>query len=282
MSDPSSDPRLTLARAGVADFALEGLVEAERFVASRPQQCIRPVAALRRAPDDGAEQMDQLLFGEAFDVLAVEDGWAFGQARRDGYVGYVRAARLGEPAAATHTVAALRTYGFAEPDIKSPIVGLYSMNALVAERGREGRFVEAAGGGWIVEAHLAPIGRYEADPAAVALRFLGAPYQWGGRESAGLDCSGLMQQALYACGRACPRDSDQQQALGAAVEAVDLARGDLVFWRGHVGMMIDAERLIHANAHHMAVVVEPLVEAVARIAAAGAGEPVAWRRLEAF
>jgi len=124
------------------------------------------------------------------------------------------------------------------------------------------------------------LGEVETDPAAVALRYLGAPYLWGGRDSVGLDCSGLVQQSLYACGRAGPRDSDMQAKLGAAVPNVEsLRRNDLVFWRGHVGLMLDADLLIHANAHHMAVAVERLAEAITRIDAAGGGPPTALRRL---
>ena len=271
------DQRLTLARNGIAARSLEGTVPAARYVDTTVRQTRVPSAALRRAPSPAAEQLDQLLFGELFEVLDEVGGWAFGQAVRDGYVGYVEAAALGGPAATpTHTVRALRTYGFSEPSIKAPPTGLHSMNALIAAEGREGRFVKTAGG-WFVEEHLVPIGEAEADYVAVAERFVGTPYQWGGRESLGLDCSGLVQQALYASGRTCPRDSDQQAAMGEPVEA--LQRGDLVFWRGHVAIMTSATDVIHANAFHMAVVVEPLAEAVARTIARGGGEPTGYRRL---
>jgi hypothetical protein len=270
----SGDQRLTLARADLADAALQGLVRAGRFAPTVAHHCVVSAAAIRRAPDPRAEQLDQLLFGERFRVLEAADGWAWGQAARDGYVGHVRLEDLqaGE-ALATHRVCALRAYGFSAPDIKSAPAALLSLNALVEIEREEGRFLRARGAGWIPAVQLSPIGVVETDPAAVAERFLGAPYQWGGRESLGLDCSGLVQQALYACGRHCPRDSDQQQGLGAPVPLADLVRGDLVFWRGHVGMMLDAGRLIHANAFHMQVQIEPLAEAVARI-----GEPSALRR----
>ena len=186
--------------------------------------------------------------------------------------GYVDAAML-EPTQSqpTHWVRALRTYGFSAPSIKTAPVGLYSMNALVCVEGRDGRFVKTAGG-WFVEDHLAPIGEVAPDFVAVAERFVGTPYFWGGRESLGLDCSGLVQQALYAAGRTCPRDSDQQAAMGEPVEM--LQRGDLVFWRGHVAIMISPTDIVHANGTHMAVVVEPLVAAIGR-----SGEPIARRRL---
>ena len=275
------DPRLTLARDGVAATALEGMLDASAYLAPEPMQAVFPVAAIRRDPVRTAEQMDQLLFGERFDVLQRRDGWAFGQALRDGYVGWARLEALapagGPP---THWVSALRTYAFGDASIKSAPVARLSMNALVRVERREGRFARLAGSGHVVEHHLNPLGVWAADPAGVALQFLGAPYLWGGRDSVGLDCSGLVQQALYAAGVAAPRDSDQQATLGAPLDlAGELQRGDLVFWRGHVGMMLDSATLIHANAFHMAVSSEPLAKAVARIAEGGGGQPIGRRRL---
>lgn len=274
----SLDPRVIPARGDLASRALEGVVPAKTYADPRAMTAIVPAAALRRAADPWSEQVDQLLFGEVFEVLEEADGYAWGQARRDGYVGFVETGVLapaGPPA--THRVAAIRTYAFAEPSIKSRALGPYSINALVAVEAREGRFAKAANSGWFVEAHLAPIGMFETDPVAVAERFLGAPYLWGGRESLGVDCSGLVQQALLACGKAFPRDTDQQEAAGVAVET--LARGDLVFWTGHVAMMLDATRIIHANAFHMATAIEPLAETRARYLANGVGEPTAYRRV---
>ncbi|MDP1597950.1 NlpC/P60 family protein [Phenylobacterium sp.] len=275
----SRDARVTLARSDLAGRALDGLVAAAAYADPAPRSVISPAAALRRSPDLGAEQLDQVLFGEIFDVLEEQDGFAWGQSRRDGYVGFVESAALGPLSGLpTHRVAAIRTYAFAEPSIKTKAFGPYSINALVRIEAREGRFAKAAGAGWFIEDHLAPTGWFEDDAAAVAERFLGAPYLWGGRESLGLDCSGLTQQALAACGIAYPRDTDQQQQLGEPLTADQLRRGDLVFWKGHVAMMLDAERIIHANAHHMATAIEPLSQTRARYVAAGVGEPTAYRR----
>jgi cell wall-associated NlpC family hydrolase len=273
------DPRITPARPDLASRALEGLVRATAYADPKTLAAIVPALAIRAAPRADAEQVDQLLFGERFEVLEEAAGFAWGQARRDGYVGFVERIGLAEAAAPTHRVSALRTYAFAEPSIKAAALGPYSINALVSVEAEEGRFRKARGCGWFVESHLAPIGLFDDDPVAVAQRFLGAPYLWGGRDSLGVDCSGLVQQALLACGRACPRDTDQQMALGTEVTADALARGDLVFWRGHVAMMLDPSHILHANAHHMATAVESLAEAVARIAAAGSGQPIAFRRV---
>jgi len=275
-----NDRRLTLVRDGLADVRLEGLVAAERFATAVPMQVAAPTASLRKAAFAEAEQENQLLFGERFDVLFEDGDFAFGQARRDGYVGYVPSAALtllGEPP--THRVAAIRTYAFSRPDIKSAIVGLYSVGALVTVEAREGLFVKVAGSGWITEAHLGAIGTGETDYVAVAQRFLGAPYQWGGRESLGLDCSALVQLSLAACNRACPRDTDMQRGFFAEIAQADRRRGDLVFWKGHVAMLLDADTILHANAFHMAVAVEPLAEAIARIEAAGVGAPLGYRRV---
>ena len=276
----SFDRRLTLIHDGVAARVLEGVVPAETYVDPTALQVVAPAAPLRRHPADDAEQESRLLFGERFDVLLEKDGYSFGQAARDGYVGWVPSEALGgPPLTPTHRVKALRTYAFGQANIKTTPVGLYSLNALVTVEEADGRFARAARAGWFMLDHLAPIGAgFETDAAGVALGFLGAPYLWGGRESLGLDCSGLVQQALNACGKACPRDTDMQAKIGVAVEAGELQRGDLVFWKGHVGMMLDAERMVHANGHHMATVVEPLAEAIARIEAAGYGPPTAYRR----
>lgn len=275
----SFDPRVTPLRDGIAARALEGVVPAEVYLDPKPLRCVAPAAAIRRAPDAASEQMDQLLFGEVFEAIEEEGAFLWGQARRDGYVGFVEAAALAPIGASpTHRVSALRTYAFAEPSIKSKAAGPYSLNALVTVEAIEGRLAKVAGAGWMAAEHLSPIGVFARDPAAVAERYLGAPYLWGGRESLGLDCSGLVQQAWLACGLGCPRDADLQQALGREISREEFGRGDLVFWKGHVAIGLDAERILHANAFHMAVAIESLDAALERIKAAGSGEPTAFRR----
>ena len=276
----SRDPRLTLWRPDLAGRSLEGVEPAVAYADPQPMRVIAPAVGIHAEPDLGSEQRDQALFGEAFDLLIAEAGFGWGQARRDGYVGYVELSTLGGlDGSPSHRVSAVRTYAFETPSIKARAKGPYSLNALVTVEAREGRFAKVTGAGWMVEAHLAPIGVFKTDYVAVAERFLGAAYLWGGREASGVDCSGLVQQARLACGAACPRDTDQQQGLGCEVDPDRLIRGDLVFWRGHVGIMADSVTLLHANAHHMATVLEPLAAAVARIADGPTGLPVAYRRL---
>ena len=274
------DRRLTLMRDGLAARALQGLIPAESYGDTRPMQTCAPHAPVFDRPDPAAEQQTQLLFGEVFDVLSDRGDFVLGQGRRDGYVGYApRAALAAAGPAPTHWISVLHTFGFAGPDIKTRASGPFSLNSLVCVTRTEGRFRFAEGAGWIVEEHLTPVGISRSDPAAEALKLLGAGYLWGGRSSSGLDCSGLVQQAWLACGVALPRDTDQQLACGRAVDPQDLQRGDLVFWRGHVGIMIDPVTLLHANAHHMAAAIEPLADAIGRIAAGPTGEPVGYRRL---
>ena len=276
----SLDARITPFRDGIASLALEGLVKAEVYVEAKALVCRLPAAAIRRTPEGDAEQMDQLLFGETFDVIEEEGAFLWGQARRDGYMGFVEAASLAaSDLVPTHRVSALRTYAFANPTIKSRAMGPFSLNSLVTVEAEEKRLRKIAGSGWVAAEHLVPISEVEEDFVAVAERFLGTPYLWGGRESLGVDCSGLVQQALFACGQACPRDSDQQQAMGQPVEAADFGRGDLVFWPGHVAIGLEAGNILHANAYHMATAVEPLAEAITRIEATGYGPPTAYRRL---
>lgn len=273
------DSRLTLARPDLAASDLEGLVRAGRFEAPKAHRVAVPLASLRAGPETSAEQVSQMIFGERFDVLDHRGDMVWGQCGRDGYAGWAPASALSpELIEPTHRVIALRTFAFADPSIKSPPFGPLSLNALVRVTEIQGPLVHAQGAGWIAATHLGPIGAAFVEAAATAERFLEAPYLWGGRDSLGLDCSGLIQQAFWAAGLACPRDSDQQAGLGVDIQRADLRRGDLVFWRGHVGLMLDAARLIHANGFHMAVTIELLEEATARIGGQGGGAPTAYRR----
>ena len=276
-----SDQRITLARPDLAPCADEGAVQARSYRRLEAAQCRAPASSLRAAPDARAEQVSHLLFGERFDVLKREGGFAWGQARRDGYVGWVDGADLStELIEGDHTVVAPRAAVLTEPRIRATAAAVVGMNALVWIEATQEGFSLIDRLGWISTGQIALVGTRFRDPAETATLFLGVPYVWGARDGAGLDCSGLVQQALHAAGLHCPRDADQQAALGVAAERDHLERGDLVCWRGHIGMMLDAERLIHANAHHMAVAIEPLETAIARIAGTSTGQPTAFRRLD--
>lgn len=273
-----SDRRSLASNGRVADIALTGKVAAERFVMPQAASVAVPLADLRAAPAGPRDR--QLLYGQGFEVLERRDGWAFGRAARDGYVGYVAEADLGPPLAATHRVVAPLAHLYPSPDIKREPAMLVSFGAEMRVVSASGAFFEVSTGHFIAKPHLRPLGVKLGDPATVAQLHFGAPYLWGGNSALGIDCSGLVQAACLACAIPCPGDSDQQQATLGRELAEDeaLARGDAVFWRGHVGLMVDGETLIHANAHAMAVAYEPLAEAVARIEAAGGGGVTARRR----
>lgn len=218
---------------------------------------------LRASPDAGAAAVSQLVHGEPFAVVDISGGWAWGYGLHDNYVGYVPATALGPTSAATHLVTAAHAPVFGQADIKAPVVGAYAMGSRL--RGNmTGDFI-LVDGGYLHRRHVGPVAKPCVDPVAVAERLTGAPYLWGGRGDGGVDCSGLVQRALGLCGIAAPRDSDQQRSLGEEIPpGADLRRGDLIFFPGHVGLMADGDRMIHANAHWMMVTVEPLAAVVAR------------------
>ena len=244
-------------------------------MAERIYEVVEPQAPLRHAPSPDAPLDTEALKGERVTVYETEEGWAHGRLETDGYVGYLPASALGPPGPApTHKVAALRTLVFPGPSIKLPPLEALPLGARLAVARIEGPFAITASGGYVPARHLALPDAMESDFVAVAERFLGAPYLWGGKTSLGLDCSGLVQVALAACGVASPRDSHvQEQALGkllaASTDISKLRRGDLLFWKGHVAIVRDEATLIHANAFHMAVAIEPIAEAITRIRAAG-------------
>jgi cell wall-associated NlpC family hydrolase len=266
------DPRRHAYRDDLAAEPLRGRVAARRFVKGEPRQVVAPSLPLRREPCFDATLDTEALRGEIVTVYDESEGWAWVQLSRDGYVGYVPGEGLTRALTApTHRISALRTYVYPEPDGKTPPLALLSLNAGIAAPRKEGRFLALEGGGFVVGSHAAPVDTAEPDFVAVAEAFVGTPYLWGGRTSIGTDCSGLVQLALEAAGRASPRDADMQaQELGRLVDPKDaLRRGDLVFWEGHVGIMTSGKDFLHANAFHMAVAAEPFAQAKRRIKAAG-------------
>lgn len=278
------DARLTPARPDLAAKHLEGKVNAARFVEGEPFEVFEPIAPLRRAPSADAELMTQALKGERVTIYDRNgEGWAWGQLQGDGYVGWLPDAALSKAGPApTHKVIAIRSIAFPGPSIKlPPVEAPVMLSHLAVVREVEG-FAVTHESLFVPQRHIAGIDHSEADFVAVAERFVGTPYLWGGKSSLGVDCSGLVQLSLNAAGIDCLRDSDMQQAsLGHAIdlaEAKDLRRGDLLFWKGHVAIARDAATIVHANAHHMATVIEDTTDAIARIKAAGS-ELIAIRRL---
>ncbi len=266
------DPRRHAFRPDLADEQLKTRVAAERYVTGRPAQVVRPAVPLRGTPDPRASLATEALFGEQVLVFDEAEGWAWVQLKQDGYVGYLPASALSfDVAAATHRVKVPGTFLYPAADMKSPPLMHLSLNAELAITEDADDYARTSSGAFVYKRHIRPVGEWQRDYVDVAERLLDTPYLWGGKTRLGLDCSALVQLALQAAGVSAPRDSDMQRAeIGTAIEIPEdlegLQRGDLVFWPGHVGIMTDGVMLLHANAHHMAVVVETLPEAAERIA----------------
>jgi cell wall-associated NlpC family hydrolase len=274
------DPRVHAVRRDIADIALADRVFAPHYARALRCRCVAPAATMHARADAASTAVSQLLHGEEFAVIDAAGGWAWGYSAHDGYVGYVREDALGEVEQPSHVVTAATALVFADPDIKSAIVAHWPMGARFSGQVAD-QFV-AAGAGYVHARHVASLAAAPDDPVTVAERLIGAPYSWGGRGAGGIDCSGLVQLALGVCGMAVPRDSDLQRAeIGREIAADEpLHRGDLIFFPGHVGIMVDDSRMIHANAFWMGVTIERLDEVVARVAAAEAEPILARRRIE--
>ena len=277
MSPHTLDRRRHAYRPDLADARLDGRVSSRRFVAGVPRQIRHATAPMRATPDAAAGLDNEALFGEPVSLFEEAGGWAWVQLERDGYVGYVPAETLAaDVLASTHRVQCPGTFVYSEPSIKRPPLAHLSLNAYVTagEPASDERFIALVTGGYVYARHLAAVGTHARDFVDVAEQLIHTPYLWGGRTRLGLDCSALVQLALEAAGRICPRDSDMAAVeLGTAVlvpaDLEGLRRGDIVYWPGHCGIMIDSVMLLHANGHHMATVIEPLSQVARRNRKAG-------------
>lgn len=279
------DPRTHAYRPDVAASALAGKVAAARFVDGAPHTVVAATAPVHAAPDPASECTSELLYGESFIVYDVADGWAWGQGRLDDYVGYVAIDHLaaGE-IAANCVVSALSTHVYPAPDLKQPPRTWLPLGARLAVDGRRGGFARLIDGGFVYDRHLRPIDQPLSDFVATAARYGGTPYLWGGRSPLGVDCSGLVQIALQQAAIACPRDSDMMaaslgEALAVETDPRALRRGDVLFVPRHVVFVVAPGRVLHANAHHMAVVEEPITDFLGRLSGPAA-RITAIRRLD--
>jgi cell wall-associated NlpC family hydrolase len=267
------DPNLNPYLKDIAAIKLKGLVEADRFVEPTLYQVTGGLASLRKLGVEDGEQLSQALHGEIIEIYQEIDGFGWGQMQSDGYVGWFDMAALSSPVLpVTRKVSALRTYAYSSPSPKAAPHYLLSLGAHVCETGEtESGFVYCARAGWVYADHLAQLTDRVDDAVTTAEQFIEAPYQWGGVESLGLDCAGLIQTAYKAAGINIPRDSYMQRHIGHEVligpDFAGLRRGDIVCWSGHVALMLDHANMIHSNGFHLKVVREQLVQAAGRISA---------------
>ncbi len=273
------DPRVNAYRPDIADIELAGTLFAPHYARAEKSRCLADAVTVRATPSHDAPATSQLVHGEDFAIVDQAGGWAWGRCGHDHYVGYVPADALGPAAKPTHRVTAPSALVFAHPMIKASVTCTLPVGARLAGA-EEGDFLRIDDG-YVHLRHVGAAGRTEADPVAVAERLIGLPYRWGGRGGDGIDCSGLVQRALELAGIAAPRDTDMQRdQLGTPLrDGETLQRGDLVFFPGHVGFMVDADRLLHANAYWMSTVIEPLADVVARLAPTHAQPITARKRL---
>ena len=277
------DRRINAWRDGLAAESLRGVVEAPAYAAGRPGRITAGVVRLHRGPGHDLPVESELLYGDEVKIYDEEGMWAWVQNERDRYVGYIPKGCLAkEPFSPTHRVSALASFAYGQPNIKTPLPYRMFFNSRVEVRGEIGEFCELSDGRYMPKAHLAGLDEVADDFVAVAERFVGVPYLWGGCTADGIDCSGLVQMSMLGAGLECPRDSDMQQSV--AGENLDLSgmeelrRGDLVFWPGHVAIMVDDSLLIHANATSMDVRIESFHKVAGRIAMGESSDIIAIRR----
>ncbi len=272
------DHRLTPANQNVACSTLRGQIEHNNFVEATNYQVNVPFVDLLGAPS--GERKRQLIYGSKVKYFGETDGWAFIQNAYDNYVGYVPRETVNLETNKSHIVSAPLSHVFSEPNIKAKNIETLPLAAKVSGKTVENGFLEMELG-WIPVRHVKLKTEFANNPVEVSKLFLNSPYLWGGNTSLGIDCSGLVQVSMLLCGLSCPGDSDQQLAKLGQNIAVDTAqkKGDILFWKGHVALALNARQVVHANAYHMSTVIEELSEVEFTIKKQEGNEIIARKRL---
>ncbi|WP_455475990.1 C40 family peptidase [Bartonella sp. B17] len=278
------DPRLCAFRSDLADQHLEKETVAQRFVQGKRKRINVPVAELFKENNKKSERQTECLLGEELLIFEQKELLSWGQSLKDGYVGYIDTTVLcTSTIEQTHIVSVPRTFQYLQADLRGSVEYALSIGSKVTVvdeievRGTKYSILE--NGRAIVSHHLSPIGCVYEDYVTVAEALIHTPYLWGGVSGFGIDCSGLVQLSMMLAGKMVLRDADmQEKTIGKELTDNDkLQRGDLIFWKDHVAIMIDHENIIHANGFSLDVMVELLEDAVVRIAKKD-GYPIAKRR----
>jgi len=277
------DRRINAFRPDLAAEHLRDSVEATRYVQGHVARVTAGAASLHAGPGHDMPVVTQIIYGDDVTVYDEAGNWAWVQNNRDGYVGYLPSGILsGDMQQPTHKVTALSTFAYGQPNLKTPLPYKLYMNSRLLVVGEVDDFMQLADGRFVHKAHVGVLADIADDFVSVAERYVEVPYLWGGRTSDGIDCSGLVQVAYEFAGLSCPRDSDMQQELdGRDLDLggmEEMQRGDLIFWKGHVAIMVNDMMLLHANAHYMKVAIETFHKVVSRVAAEGGGDLIAIRR----
>ena len=235
---------------------------------------IKPSASMRSRPNIDAYLETECLFGEKLEILSNDKEWSFCKLLTDNYCGWVQNTSLGKTNRCTHRVLTLRTFIFTEKHVKSKIIYNIPIGSKlnVIKTGKTWSEITLPKKfnfqiGYVPSKHIVNIKNKVKDWVSVAEQFLNAPYKWGGRNSLGIDCSALIQLSCEAYGKALPRNTNDQLRFKDVItkDLNSLKRADIIFWRGHVGVMVDSLNILHANAFHMKTVIEPLNDVILRM-----------------
>ena len=220
----------------------------------------KPKANMNLKPDSNSEVVSQILYGEKFKIFSENKGWLKIKTIYDNYIGYIRKDKFFKKFNPTNKIYVLKSRIYKKKDNKFLKTNNYLyFGSSVSVKNKDNKFIEFENNRWIKKKDTRSINHFEKNFSKIFKLFLNTKYLWGGKTSQGIDCSALIQIYFYYNRIFFPRDTKDQIKYCKKKINKKLVKGDIIFWKGHVGICVNNKKFIHAYGPKKKVLIMPTI-----------------------
>ena len=224
----------------------------------------KPLSDIYKKPDVVSEVTSQILYGEKFEIISKNKSWIKIKVLFDNYIGYIKNKDYTKDHKPTHKIFILKANIYNKQKNRTKYFLPFASRISMIHENK--KFIEFEKNKWIKKSDIKNINHIEKDYLKILKLFLKTKYVWGGKTYKGIDCSAILQLFFYYNNKFYPRDTkDQIKYSVKKNESRIFKKGDIIFWKGHVAVCINTQKLIHAYGPKKKVLIMNITETINKI-----------------